>query len=260
MDGESQVERDSGEPEVEREGGEPQVEIKGEDDVDVLRKGQVDVNVEGEGEDDVGVLGRAEGEAEDDVGVLGEGEDDVVVEGEGEGHDEYDVRSWNGTEEDVLSEDDVVDVNVHGDEVEDDLCESSVQVEVGGSNESSTPFQHVHDMGLFDTEWEYETLGNVVLRDSSNDDKEREKGKCPWYTYFAYKAAKLEEMVTTKCYLWHTLLWKWRRALLKNGRALRQPRLTMLLPTHKSKLQTLKKKKKKTYHTTTTYKLVGVHT
>ncbi|WVZ16588.1 hypothetical protein V8G54_009570 [Vigna mungo] len=150
---EPKVERHSAETEVEREGGESQVETEvSEPEVERDQEEEADGAVLGEGDNDVGV--EAEGEGDDDgvvlgvgdndvgVDVEGKGEDDGVVLGRGEGEDEYDVRSWNGSKEDVLNEDHLVEVSVHGDDVEDDLCEGSEQVEVGGPSGSSTSFQH----------------------------------------------------------------------------------------------------------------------
>lgn len=52
-----------------------------------------------------------------------EGEDlpQVVVEGErwGQGQDDFDLSNLNEFEESVLSEDDLMDVSIHEDEVED---------------------------------------------------------------------------------------------------------------------------------------------
>ncbi|XP_052734078.1 uncharacterized protein LOC128196629 [Vigna angularis] len=132
-----------------------EAEVVGEDVGAGLGEGVEAVNdnfveAEAEGEDVGAVLGEgveadsdnfvdAEAEGEDVGAVLGEGveaDSDNFVEAEAEredgGHDDYDVRSWNGDEEDVLSEDHLVEVSVHGDEVEDDFCNRSEEVEVGG--------------------------------------------------------------------------------------------------------------------------------
>lgn len=86
-----------------------------------------------------------EGEGLHDVCLKEDDLHEVAMEREGESQDEYDVGSSNRFEQDVLSEDDLMDVSVHGDEVEDDFWKGNVKVEVSGPSGSSSRFQFVHD-------------------------------------------------------------------------------------------------------------------
>ncbi|WVZ21986.1 hypothetical protein V8G54_000530 [Vigna mungo] len=184
-----------------------EAEVEGKSDGVVLGEGVKDENdncaeAEAEGESDGAVLGEgvkadndtcveAEAEGEDIEAVLGEDADgdnhnSVETEAEGEddgGHDGYDVRSWNECEEDVFSEDNLVEVNVHEDEAEHDFCNHSEEVEVGGPSGSCNLFQHVQDRGLSDNSWESESLDNLLLSDSSNDDRDRKI----WHFFIAQK-------------------------------------------------------------------------
>ncbi|WVZ14783.1 hypothetical protein V8G54_012349 [Vigna mungo] len=129
---------------------EPQVEAELE--VETNAVGVVEVQTEAAAD---GVEAHVQADVEGQVEVEGE----VEVEGDVEGHgqsnvevDEYDVRSWNGSEEDVLFD--------HGDEVEFDIFEHTNQVEVVGPR------------GLSDSDWESETLNNVVESDNTDDDRD----------------------------------------------------------------------------------------
>ncbi|KOM25566.1 hypothetical protein LR48_Vigan118s001600 [Vigna angularis] len=101
------------------------------------------VHMLGEGDTDNRV--EVECEEECEKAILGE-----EAEGEDGGHDDYDVRSWNEDEEDVLSEDHLVEVSVHGDEVEDDFCNRSEEVEVGGPSGKCPPLQHCQRLVTFE--------------------------------------------------------------------------------------------------------------
>ncbi|WVZ25831.1 hypothetical protein V8G54_004375 [Vigna mungo] len=202
------IERPGGETEVEKESAGKQVEIKvGEAEVKVVGDTEVqaisEVEVQTVGHVEPDVEAKVEVEAEVQVEVEAVTDLDVVVEAvadvqpqvygvaevegngvEGQGQadvqaDEYDVRSWNGSEEDVLTDD--------GDEVECNIFEATNQVEIGGPR------------GLSESDRESEGLNNVVESDNTDNDKDGygdfgifslPKRKCPWYAYYAYKAAE----------------------------------------------------------------------
>ncbi|KOM43618.1 hypothetical protein LR48_Vigan05g122300 [Vigna angularis] len=90
---------------------------------------------------------KVEGVAEvEGNGVEGQGQVDVEA-------DEYAVTSWNGSEEDVLNDDE--------DEVECDIFEPTNQAEIGGPR------------GLFESDWESESLNSIVESDNTKDDRDR---------------------------------------------------------------------------------------
>ncbi|KOM34508.1 hypothetical protein LR48_Vigan02g065800 [Vigna angularis] len=215
---EAQVERHSGEAQVETHSGEAEVEIQTVENEVEIEVGEAEIELDPEEEDDGRVLGEVEavGDVEGEVEVEVQADIEPKVQGElepevqadvepevqaelepkvqgeveGEVHDEYDVRSWNGSEEDVLTED--------GDEGEHDIFESTDKVEVDGprglseSDWESDTLNNVvdgdegkHDIfestdkvevdgprGLSESDWECDTLNNVVVSDNTNDDRE----------------------------------------------------------------------------------------
>ncbi|KOM54773.1 hypothetical protein LR48_Vigan10g066500 [Vigna angularis] len=142
-----------------------------EDEVD-------DVGEGGEGDDGVCY----EGDGEDDIigGGVGDGQDDVGG-GVGDGQDEFDVSSWIGSDQDAsVSEDDFVDVRVHGDEQpQEEYCEGSLFDEVGIGSGCTTPKKHVQAMRLSDSEWEFnsewesDSCGSIYLSDDSDHETAR---------------------------------------------------------------------------------------
>jgi len=107
--------------------------------------------------------------------VEAEADEEDVVEGEEnnyEGDDDYEVRSWNGSEEEVMGEDELYDVRIEREELEDDLYDVTIEG-ASGSSRTNPKSKNVFDRGLFDTEWESETLDSCENSDTSDDDRDR---------------------------------------------------------------------------------------
>ncbi|WVZ02484.1 hypothetical protein V8G54_023290, partial [Vigna mungo] len=146
-DGEGQVHEED-EQEVGNVGVDGEVEVaeEGEEVVDLGQHAEVEVAEEGTTicEHVVHEVGKKDGE----LGAVSEhaadGQGDVGG-GVRDGQDEFDVSSWIGFDEDAcVSEDDLVDVNVHGDEqAQEDHCQGSLFVDVGTTRGSNTQKKHV---------------------------------------------------------------------------------------------------------------------
>ncbi|WVZ25271.1 hypothetical protein V8G54_003815 [Vigna mungo] len=190
-DGEGQVHEDNeevvevgeeGEKEVGELGQDAEVEVGQEAEEEVGQEGQeevVEVGLHGEEveKDVVEEVGDGTAVCEHGVHEVGEEDDgqDDVGGGVGDGHDEFDVSSWIGSDEDAcLSEDDLVDVSVYGDEEpQEGHCEGSLFVDVGTKRGSNSEKKHVLARGLSDIEWESDTCGSIDLSDDSDHEPVR---------------------------------------------------------------------------------------
>ena len=151
-------------------------ESEGHVEVDAgVSEGHVEVDVGGEGDNEDDKIQESVSEGRVDVDGAEKGD---CEEREGDDEDDFDVNSWNESVGDTLNEEDPVDVSIHNDKDKDNSWKGNehMDVEVGiGQVDLSGPsgdHSHVHNRGLFDTEWESESLNSVEYSDSSGHDRD----------------------------------------------------------------------------------------
>ncbi|WVZ04373.1 hypothetical protein V8G54_025179, partial [Vigna mungo] len=116
-----------------------------------------------------------EGDVQDDVGGAEEDVHDDVGGGQENEQEEVEVSSWIGSDEEAfVSEDDLVDVDVHSDEeLQNQDHEGSLFGEMGTTSASTSKF-HKQARGLSDTEWESDSFGNIYASDESDEERPRD--------------------------------------------------------------------------------------
>ncbi|WVY89914.1 hypothetical protein V8G54_035428, partial [Vigna mungo] len=117
-----------------------------------------------------------EGDVQDDVGGAEEDVHDDVGGGQENVQEEVEVSSWIGSDEEAfISEDDLVDVDVHADEeLQNQDHEGSLFVEMGTTSGSTTSKFHTQARGLSDTKWESDSCGSIYASDESDEETPRD--------------------------------------------------------------------------------------
>ncbi|QCE10118.1 hypothetical protein DEO72_LG10g1344 [Vigna unguiculata] len=100
---------------VEEEGEEQGVEGVGEEDE----------NVEVEADEELVMVGGVKEVV--DMDGAGEGEEEILVEADYEGDDDYEVSSLTDSGGEVMSEDELYDVRIEGEELEDELYDVRIE-------------------------------------------------------------------------------------------------------------------------------------
>ncbi|WVZ17312.1 hypothetical protein V8G54_010294 [Vigna mungo] len=120
-------------------------------------------------------VGGAEEDVHDDVGGAEDRVHDDVGGGQQNVQEEVEVSSWIGSDEEAyVSEDDLVDVDVHAyEELQNQDHEGSLFDEMG-TGSGSTSKLHKQARGLSDTEWESDSCGTIYASDESDEETPRD--------------------------------------------------------------------------------------